>query len=227
MREIESPYTAGTVGVVIGSLARYRALFTSLEMLKVPKGTALVYAEGADIQQNCNTLVDGITGEWLWIMGDDHRFKPDVLMNLLAHKVDMVAPMVCKRGPTFKPVCYRIADVGNPHNELHTWETLQKDFPQGGLAQVDAVGSAGLLVKRQVFAATPKPWFEFTRYASEDINFCLSARKSGFKVHIDLDQTMTHITPVDLEPFRRPSGQWIITAAIGDRRVPFVESNIP
>ena len=87
MREVATKHPAGTVGVPIGPLARYRALFTSLERLKVPQGTELVFVEGADVGRNCDKLVEKMTGDWLWLMGDDQRFGPDLLMALLDRTV--------------------------------------------------------------------------------------------------------------------------------------------
>jgi hypothetical protein len=211
MREQASPHPPGTVGVLVGSLARYRALFTSIEKLKVPAGTNLIYAEGPEVARNCNTLVDEMTGEWLWIMGDDHRFEPDTLLKLLERRLDIVVPLVTRRHPPFESVLYKtmVADgAPNVKYALH-------ELPQGGLLEVDAAGSAGMLVRQHVFASLPRPWFEFQRHTSEDVGFCLNARAAGFKVHADLDRTMTHITTCELEPRLGEDGKWAATVNIG------------
>lgn len=211
MRETPTPHPAGTVGVVVGSLARYRALFTSLERLKVPAGTNLIYAEGVEVARNCNELVDKMTGEWLWIMGDDHRFEPDTLLKLLDRKVDIVVPLVCRRNPPFDSVLYKSMVADGAPNEKYKLSEL----PTGGLLEVDAAGSAGMLVRQHVFASLPRPWFEFQRHTSEDVGFCLNARAAGFKVHADLAQTMTHITPCELEPRLGEDGKWVASVNIG------------
>ena len=214
MREVDSLHPAGTVGVLVGSLARYRALFTSIEKLKVPRGTNLIYAEGPEVARNCNTLVDEMTGEWLWIMGDDHRFDPDILLKLLDRRVDIVAPLVCRRHPPFETVLYKTMVSDGAPNEKYQLSEL----PVGGLIRVDAAGSAGMLVRQRVFAALPRPWFEFQRQTSEDVGFCLNARASGFKVHADLDQTMTHLTTCEVEPCR-VNGEWNVAISVGGKRV--------
>src|SRR3990167_7040208 len=76
MREVVSTHPAGTIGVPVGPLARYRALYTSLERLQVPQGTQLVFKEGADVGRNCDKLAETMRGDWLWIMGGDQRFGP-------------------------------------------------------------------------------------------------------------------------------------------------------
>lgn len=204
--------------MLVGSLARYRALFTSLEKLRVPRGTNLIYAEGSEVARNCNTLVDKMTGEWLWIMGDDHRFGPDVLLKLLDRRVDIVVPLVCRRHPPFESVLYKKMVSDGAPNEKYALSEL----PASGMLQVDAAGSAGMLVRQHVFGSLPKPWFEFQRHTSEDVGFCLSARSAGFKVHADLDQTMTHITTCEIEPYRR-GGKWNVGVNVGGRMVPVDE----
>ena len=221
MREISSSHPAGTVGVVVGSLARYRAVFTSLEKLRVPAGTNLWFAEGVEIARNCNTLVDEMTGEWLWIMGDDHRFGPDVLLRLLDRQVDIVVPLVCRRHPPFESVLYKAMVGDGMPNEKYRLSEL----PPGGLIEVDAAGSAGMLVRQHVFGSLPRPWFRWQPSTSEDVGFCVEARKAGFKVHADLDQTMTHITPCELEPVLK-DGKWAISADIGGKRFSLNEETV-
>ena len=216
MRELDSGHPAGTVGVVVGSLARYRALFTSIEKLRVPRGTNLIYAEGVEVARNCNTLVDQMTGDWLWIMGDDHRFDPDILLKLLERKLDIVVPLVCRRHPPFESVLYKTMVADGAPNEKYRLS----DLPAGGLLKVDAAGSAGMLVRQRVFGSMPRPWFKWHPSTSEDVGFCMDARVSGFEVYADLDQTMTHITPCEVEPARGADGRWHAVANVGGHKAP-------
>ncbi|MCI0561702.1 MAG: hypothetical protein MN733_24700 [Nitrososphaera sp.] len=222
MRQVKTKHPAGTIGVIVGPLARYRALFSSLEVLKVPEGTNLIYAEGVDIARNCNMLVENMTGDWLWVMGDDHRFGTDILLGLLERMVEIVAPVVCRRGKPFDLVAWRKAVVGGKDNHTYNWEILNRDHPNGGMIEVPATGSAGMLIRKWVFDSMPKPFFGYTRHTSEDVGFCLSAAESGWKIHLDLDQTMTHITPCDLEPERDVNGKWRVMVNVGGHRVPLV-----
>ena len=217
MREVESRHPAGTIGVLVGSLARYTALFASLERVRAPRGTKLMFIEGIEVSRACNTMVDQMKGDWLWIMGDDHRFEPDILTKLLERNLDIVAPLVCRRQPPFETVLYRKMVADGAPNEKYALA----DLPAGGLLEVDAAGSAGMLVRQRVFAAMPRPWFEWQRQTSEDVGFCLAARAAGFKVHADLDQTMTHITTCEIEPVRGADGKWRAAANIVGQRAEF------
>jgi hypothetical protein len=220
MIHVDSKHPAGTIGVPIGSLARYKATFESLDRLKVPHGTPpVVYAEGVNIAHNCNNLVESMTGEWLWIMGDDHRFRDDLLLKLLDRQVDVVVPITCRRGPPFQTVLYQISALDGSSYMTYSWADLTRDYPDGGLITVDAAGSAGMLIRKVVLDSIKKPWFEWKPRISEDIGFCLKARAAGFGISADLDERMSHLTPCDLEPYRSNAGEWNVAVNIGGRRV--------
>ena len=219
MKEVDSQHPAGTIGVPIGSLARYVGLFASLDNVQVPKGTKLVFAQGVSVAHNCNSLVRSMEGEWLWIMGDDHRFRPDTLLKLLDRQVDIAVPVVSRRGSPFQTVLYKSAALDGSSYLTYSWGDLTRDCPDGGMVAVDAAGSAGMLVRKHVFGQMRDPWFEWTARISEDINFCLKARAAGFAVYADLEQCMTHITTCELEPYRNKDGAWNVAVNVDGRRV--------
>lgn len=208
--------------MLVGPLVRYRAVFTSLDALRVPEGSNLIFAEGVDIARNCNMLVENMTGDWLWVMGDDHRFDPDLLMKLLDRKVEIVAPVVCRRGKPFDLVAWKKAEPGAKDNHTYNWQMLNDEHPLGGMIAVPATGSAGMLIRRWVFDTLPKPYFGYTRHTSEDIGFCLSAAESGWTTHLDLDCSMSHITPCDLEPTKDANGKWRVMVNVDGHRAPLV-----
>jgi hypothetical protein len=107
------------------------------------------------------------------------------------------------RQPPFNTVVGAVNDAANridsvPIMDLH------------GLAPVDVVGSAGLLVHRRVFEAMPPPWFEagsLLRHGlGEDWWFCLKAKKLGFQTWVDTALPMGHTTTVTLWPHQRADG---------------------
>lgn len=219
MKEVESQHPAGTIGVPVGSLARYVGLFDSLNKLEVPKGTELMFAQGASVAHNCNTLVRNMKGDWLWLMGDDHTFRPDTLLRLLERKVDIVVPIVSRRGAPFQTVLYKQAATDGSSYLTYSWGDLTRDAPGGGLIAVDAAGSGGMLIRKAVLDSVPDPWFTWTDRISEDIGFCLKARKAGFAINADLDVTMTHTTSCELEPYRNKDGEWNVAVSVDGRRV--------
>ena len=220
MREVETHHPPGTIGVPVGALGRYWQLYASLDTLQVPKGTELVFCEGVNVAYNINKIIRGMTGEWLFVMGDDHRFRGDLLLKLLDREVDIVVPVASRRGVPFQSVLYKHAAVDVSAYMTYSWDDLSQDYPDGGLAVVDAAGSAGLLVRKHVFGQIADPWFEWqSEKVSEDVNFCLKARKAGYNIYADLDQTLPHITPCELEPYRDRDGKWQVAVGVNGRRV--------
>lgn len=63
----------------------------------------------------------------------------------------------------------------------------------GNWLQVDVAGMGFMLVKREVYEKLPKPWHPWpTISPSEDFNFCMSARKNGYKVNVFTDVRLRH-----------------------------------
>lgn len=194
----------------------------ALDKVRVPNGTELRYATGVSVAHNCNNLVKEMLDggfQWLWLMGDDHGFNDNLLLALLDNQVDIVTPIVSRRGPPFQTVLYKSAALDGSAYLTYSWADLTRDYPDGGLIAVDAAGSGGMLMRRHVFSAVAKPYFEWTNKISEDVYFCLKARKAGFSIHADLNQTMTHITPGELVPYRNKSGEWNVAVNMGGRTV--------
>ena len=61
---------------------------------------------GSNITGNCNDLARRMQGEWLWMIGDDHAFHPDIVVRLLSHDVDVVAPHCLQKSWPFPQVVY-------------------------------------------------------------------------------------------------------------------------
>lgn len=220
MREVGTEHPAGTIAIPVGSLGRYWQLYAALDELHVPKGTEIMFAEGVNVAYNLNKIIREMKGEWLWVMGDDHRFKPDMLMKLLRHQVDVVVPVCSRRGVPFQTVLYKFASLDATSYMTYSWDDLTADYPDGGLAVIEAAGSAGMLIRKHVLDQVKDPWFVwYEEKVSEDVGFCLKARKAGFNIYADLDQTLPHITPCELEPYRGTDGKWQVAVNVNGRRV--------
>lgn len=221
MKDIESIHSPGLVGVPCSTLARYLGLFDSLNKLKVPTSTDLRFAEGVNVAYNCNNLVQEMLDNpalgWLWIMGDDHRFLDTTLIGLLDRQVDIVVPVVSRRGMPFQTVLYKVASEES--YLTYSWGDLSRENPNGGLVAVEGAGTAGMLIRRHVLEAMPKPWFEWGQRISEDIGFCIKARKLGYEIVADLDQRLTHTTTCELEPYRNKDGNWDVAVNVAGRAV--------
>src|SRR5262245_35175940 len=83
----------GTIGVMSGELLRFASFGVALSWMQKPAKATMVWKFGNDLVGNANALCREMVGDWLFIMGDDHTFFPDVLMRLLQHDVDIVVPI--------------------------------------------------------------------------------------------------------------------------------------
>ena len=214
-------FPGGTVGIPCGTVPRYLDFEHSLEGLRVPFGTHSLRMPGSNVTLNTEALADQMSGEWLWLMGDDHTFEPDILLKLLAHEVDVVVPLCVRRGPPFLSVLYKELDAPKGICETYQWEELHK---LAGLIPIRGAGTAGMLIRRHVLEAIPKPRFKNIEVvvgltAGEDVSFSHRVNEAGLTIWADLDTVMGHIAPVDLRPVRGKEG-WYTEGVFGRRSSP-------
>lgn len=125
----------------------------------------------------------------LLMIDDDHVFKPDLAMRLLEHDVDIVGALAFKRRPEYEPCVYRMKEDNNYY----------PIFPQI-FQEVDIVGTGAMLIKLEVFKQLQFPYFEtyYTKdnkhkHFSVDFDFCIKAKKKGFRIFVDPAAAIDHI----------------------------------
>ncbi len=201
----------GIIGIATGEIGRYRLFDICLARVKKPEGTDTVFTMGVDIPNNYNKIFQAVLSgdyEWAWILGDDHVFPFDLLMNLLNRNVDIVVPLCAKRQKPFKPV------ITEYFSNTHGMKEQEWSFLKGktGLIEIPNhnTGNAGMLVKRNVIESMHYPWFEngqFSMGTGCDLWFCEKAKKWNFKLYLDLDNTIGHIIPSVVWP-KNTGGEW-------------------
>ena len=218
----------GTIGVVAAYNARYTVFTESLMGTMYPPGTQCHFSTGLDVVDNCERLASEFNGEWLWMLGDDHTWEPDLLLALLAHEVDIVVPLVTSKAWPFRPVVFEHEVAGSSHK----YRSLQLTG-RSGLVPVAAAGTAGMLIRRRVFERLEQPYFTLPfgsmQKLSEDVFFCRQAREAGFDIHCDLDRSMGHIGPCQVSAERDEHGEWVWKFAFGSggfyERIPDAMAN--
>jgi Glycosyl transferase family 2 len=198
----------GTIVVTAASLARYAEFWLSVEALNVPHGTRLIASRGADIPHQLNEGIRRMTGEWVFILGDDHTFQPNILLEMLAKNKDVLIPVVPRRDAPFCPVLLH----GPISNRMvrYSWNEL----PIRGLYQLpitDIAGQAGCLVRKSILDLLGDPWFECGQVEKgrlqEDIWFIQRLHNLGIPIYVDCDQVMPHIANITITP-QRHNGRW-------------------
>ena len=125
---------------------------------------------------------------------DDMIIPPDALVKLLEHDVDIVCGLAFRRLAPYDPCIFTIHE----EKDVYPIEVINK-----GLVDIDACGSAFILIKTKVFKKMPKPWYvwgdkslgiyEDKGGLGEDISFSLRAKRMGFRVCCDTDVILGHI----------------------------------
>ena len=205
----------GTIALPTGEIGRFTLFTVSLAATRQPADTHLSVTASASVVENLNTVMRGLRpeDEWVWVIGDDHVWEHDCLTRLLAAldetpDADIVVPLVTKRNPPWHLVLFR--EAGFYNGGVPKWQPLGWDeIPASGVFEVDAAGSAGMLIRRGVIDAIGDPWFENSdgTILNEDVIFCQKARALGFRVFASADVTMGHLGIFNVRPLHR-DGRW-------------------
>jgi len=140
------------------------------------------------ITENPNPYTGNKYTHVFWL-DDDHVFNPDMACCLARHNLDMVGATYYARVAKHTPVVY----IKNPDPEVDKYGHYPLAEPPQEVFECDAIGFGAMLMKADVFAKVPKPWFTIDYRAGEDIAFCVHAKEAGVKVHCDGAYRMAHI----------------------------------
>ena len=206
------------IGILSNEAARYAEFWACMMRLEVPAGSAKDVAIGTDYVSNQNILVQRCLDEgfdFLWLMGDDHSFGPDLLEKLLvsaqAYDLPILVPLCSARRAPFALVDYgRNPDPDGPDY----LPVSLADIPAEGIIELDAAGSAGMLIRRDVLETISPPWF-VNSSRSEDILFCEVAVVAGFKIHADVACRLGHILTAVVTP-GHDGENWVTGLVMGD-----------
>ena len=205
----------GTVGVVSGELSRYSIFAQALIALLSYSGDLITHFQWlmhSNVTKNCNELAKNMQGDWLWLIGDDHVFRADLLEQLVAHDVDVIVPLCLQRSSPYPHVVYEGEDLEADEEGTHV---LHTSLPEAGLTEIYAAGQAGMLIKRHVLEAIGEPYFETFGKQNEDLEFCRKIRAAGFTIHCDTSALLGHIGQVIVWPHHSEDYGWGIRMNTG------------
>lgn len=208
--------TPGTVAVPMSEVGRFAMFTVSLAGTMQPPGSRLSVMASASVTENLNALIRNLhdDSQWIWILGDDHTWENDCLLRLLkaadeTPEADILVPLVVKRNPPWHLVIFH-QNGEREEDGMPRWLPYQwSEVPEEGTFEIDAAGSAGMLVKREVLDTMGDPWFRSTGgvVLNEDVTFCRDATQHGFRIYASADVTMGHIGIFNVRPMRR-DGRW-------------------
>ncbi len=207
-------HPAGTVALAAGISPRYYEFTQSLDQLQVPDGTIFNLRRSCDVAMNFNNCLRSMAGDWVFFLGDDHTFPPDLLFKFLDYHVDVVVPITpCKTAPFAPCVIHGPEDgrIWDDQMPLYTWEELSGDgllaLPKG-----DFIGQAGMLVRKHILDAIGDPWFKPGKLdpgrLAEDLWFCHELQEKGFTVWVDQTTIFEHWFSMGITA-RKHDGRWV------------------
>lgn len=210
----------GTVAVLFSSdAARYSAFTADLEALQLPEGSVKDFETGPDANELRNTLAQRAIDRgsyWIWFISEDHSFEPDVVSMLLSRDKQITVPVVLSTTAPVRALAYR--GVSRASRPL----PIQLDgvVGPGTLVEIDAATTSGMLIRRAVFEALPKPWFP--NEVNDEIAFCDTARAHGFEPYLDTSSRLGNRCTASMYPAHR-AGKWELSVAVGSD----IELSIP
>ncbi len=198
MQHIQAHQPFGTVIVPSTGAPRYLSFYQALDRLHVPQGTRLLYAISSDLTMGLNQAMEGFIGEWVFLLGDDHTYHPDLLMRLLGWNLPAVTGLNIGRVSPFKPI------VSIPGQRLAEWSEIPTDtalwYPPRGWVP----GNAGMLIRRSVIEQMDKPYFmagQILPHAGcEDLYFVQQVQKVTGGVPVDLGAILGHTNHFAVTP---------------------------
>ncbi len=146
----------------------------------------------------------------LWI-DSDVVFRFEDFQALLAHKVDLVGGLyLMADNQRYAAVEHMDEALFQEQGEFE-FLTPAKVESRTGLVPVDYCGFGFVLVRRGVFEKLEYPWFRpitveicgCSEFTSEDVGFCLMAKKAGLQMMIDPEVVVGHEKAVVLAPPRK------------------------
>ena len=213
---MDKPLPQVLVGIPCGVRGGFRPFDAVLaQFLKVTPNATVAFAMTGVLPGARNRIVrEAIAGgyDYIWWLDDDQPFAPPDFQQLLAHNVDAVVPLSCRRGAPFLPLLYD--EIAEDHARQHFLTDHEH-----GLIPVAAAGFAGLLIRTSCFTKMGVDgWFEFVHppnnyddYA-EDFPFYRRLAEIGVQLYCDLDTRFGHaVTAVAY--IVKQGGKWVTVLA--------------
>lgn len=167
---------------------------------------------GGDVRRGPKQAPWGGTVDYdymLWI-DSDVVFRFEDFQRLLGHGKDFVAGLYLMADATHFAAVEHMDEARFQRDGRFEFLTPAKLASRRGLVPVDYCGFGFVLVRRGVFERLEYPWFRpiyveigaCREFTSEDVGFCMLAKKAGIEIFVDPRVVVGHEKAVVLEPPR-------------------------
>jgi hypothetical protein len=198
------------IGVATGEYARRADFYDYYHMLIKPENSGLILGHDRSPAHNRNLIIQAaIDNEFTHVLliDDDMAYKPEALVQLLRHDVDIVSGLYLRGSYPHPPNVFDLADEDGAAFPMYLTPDKQ------GLVPIVAAGFGFLLVKIEVFKKLEKPYVRLGELNPEewcdDIGFFKRVREAGIQSYCDLDVQIGHMRTMIIWPNKDKNGDWM------------------
>lgn len=157
----------------------------------------LPIVEQKPVEHNRNRMVSEFLktdATHLFFLDSDNVPHPDTLPRLLSHDL----PFVAAPSEQWKDGEHGVLVLDHVR-ELDAYKQHHPFQPGSGLQRCDAVGGAGMMIRRDVLERMQAPWFRMVYddmgllVKGEDFEFCDRLRRDGYELYADCDIIQKHV----------------------------------
>lgn len=209
-------------------MARRADFYDYFNALEKPEGCMMTFAHGQSPARNRNIMINLAlenNATHCMFIDDDMAFRPNLLNRLLSHDKDIISGLYLMRNYPHFPVMF---------DEAYADGKCKFSFlnpNRSGVVEVVNIGLGACLIKTDVFRSMEQPWITLGEcekdHWCDDIAFFNRARKSGYKMFVDLESPCGHMLSATITPMRGPDGNWVTVYNTGASELFQVPQFIP
>lgn len=198
-----------TIGVCTGGTmksATVTSLVGAMDVIRANGVTAFLAIQiGGYVAVNRNELVETArrnNSTHLMFIDNDQTFKPSAIQRLIDADKDIIcAPYNARPAPGKQLVS--VIKLMDKKGRLRMDGGTEGFEMPAGLFKVGGSGTGFMLIKMSVFDKLEKPYFvewqdKNNNHHTEDIDFCVKARKAGFDVWCNPTIPVGHIAEIEV-----------------------------
>src|SRR5215467_564714 len=177
------------ISVVTGEYARRADFYDYYNLLIKPEGSSVILCHDRSPAHGRNLVIQAAIDNGcshVLFIDDDMAYKPDALLKLLDHDVDIVSGLYLSRAYPHPPLAFDLANDEGAAFPMY----LMPDIT-ARLRPIVAAGLGFLLCKTEIFSKLEKPWIRLGELNQEewcdDIGFFKRVREANIQCFVDTE----------------------------------------
>lgn len=181
------------IGIPSTGQIQNRTMMSLMSANNFIKGRALLHVQEACYVDNSRDKIVATAikngASHVMFIDSDIEFPPESIQKLIEDDRDIVGGLYPRRQYPYRPTINKVDG-----DRL----IVPSSYPKDRLFETDAVGTGFMLVKTSVFKKLgDPPYFKIQQFHGkqirDDVYFCITARRKGFKVWVDPTFKVGHV----------------------------------